>query len=121
MSSASVNVAVIDSGVDGSHPELAGRIAAARSFVPGSPLVDQDGHGTFVAGLIAAQDNDGVGIAGLAPSAAITDATVASAEGGSENITAAIAATPPRASGMRVRRGDLDMRIPFQGRRPGPR
>jgi subtilisin family serine protease len=59
-------VAVIDSGIDGTHPEFAGRIAGARSFVGGNPLTDQQGHGTFVAGLIAAQTNNGVGIAGMA-------------------------------------------------------
>ncbi len=64
---AAVRVAVIDSGVDARHPELRGRIAAAKSFVKGSPLVDTQGHGTFVAGLIAARTNDGIGIAGLAP------------------------------------------------------
>ena len=52
---APVRVAVIDSGVDGTHPELAGRIAASRTFVGGSALVDQFGHGTMVAGEIAAE------------------------------------------------------------------
>jgi subtilisin family serine protease len=59
-----VRVAVIDSGIDGGHPEFAGRIAAARSFVGGSALVDTQGHGTAVAGEIgAALDNEN-GIAG---------------------------------------------------------
>jgi serine protease len=78
---AAVRVAVIDSGVDGTHPELKGRIAAARSFVPGSALVDAEGHGTFVAGLIAAQTNDAVGMAGLAPPAELLVAKVVGAEG----------------------------------------
>ena len=56
-----VCVAVIDSGIDGTHPELEDRIAASRSFVGGSALTDQQGHGTFVAGLIAAQVNNGRG------------------------------------------------------------
>lgn len=78
---AAVRVAVIDSGIDGTHPELAPRIAAARSFVGGSPRVDTQGHGTFVAGLIAAGANDGVGIAGLAPSAELVVAKVVSSTG----------------------------------------
>ena len=61
-----VHVAIIDSGIDGSHPEFANRISDARSFVGGSPLTDQFGHGTFVAGLIAATTNTGTGIAGIA-------------------------------------------------------
>ena len=73
---AAVRVAVIDSGVDGTHPELRGRIAAAKSFVKGSATVDTEGHGTFVAGLIAARTNDGIGIAGLAPPAQLLIAKV---------------------------------------------
>ena len=45
-----VLVAVVDSGIDGGHPEFKGRIAAAKSFVGGKALVDSVGHGTFVAG-----------------------------------------------------------------------
>ena len=59
-------IAVIDSGIDGSHPEFAGKIAAHRSFVGGSALTDSQGHGTLVAGLIAAQTNNAVGVAGIA-------------------------------------------------------
>jgi len=73
---AGVRVAVIDSGVDGSHPELAGRIVGSRSFVGGSALTDQQGHGTFVAGLIAAQTNNGAGTAGIAPPAQLLVAKV---------------------------------------------
>ncbi|MFO7572454.1 MAG: S8 family serine peptidase [Gaiellaceae bacterium] len=71
-----VRVAVIDSGVDVSHPELAGKVVAARSFVGGSARVDALGHGTFVAGLIAAGVDNGIGIAGLAPSAELMVAKV---------------------------------------------
>jgi subtilisin family serine protease len=60
-----VKVAVIDSGVDASHPELAGRIDGARSFVDNQPYKDAQGHGTFVAGVIAAESNNALGIAGI--------------------------------------------------------
>ena len=72
----SVAVAVIDSGVDASHPDLAGKILDARSFVGGSPRVDTLGHGTFVSGLVAAGVDNGIGIAGLAPSAELLVAKV---------------------------------------------
>jgi Subtilase family len=62
---APVKVAIVDSGVDGLHPELAGRIVLARSFVGGSATTDQQGHGTFVAGMIAAATNNQQGIAGI--------------------------------------------------------
>jgi len=78
---APVRVAVIDSGIDGTHPELLGRIAASKSFVAGPATVDTQGHGTFVAGLIAAQANDGVGIAGLAPPAELLVAKVVGLQG----------------------------------------
>jgi hypothetical protein len=61
-----VRVAIIDSGIDGDHPEFLGRVVDAKSFVGGDPRTDQQGHGTFVAGLIAANLNNGQGIAGMA-------------------------------------------------------
>ena len=70
-----VPVGVIDSGVDLSHPDLAGSVLDAKSFVGGS-VQDTLGHGTFVAGLIAAQHDNGVGIAGLAPSSQLLVAKV---------------------------------------------
>ena len=72
----SIPVAVIDSGVDAGHPDLAGKILDAKSFVGGSARVDTFGHGTFVAGLIGAQHDNGIGIAGLAPSAQLLVAKV---------------------------------------------
>ncbi len=78
---APVRVAVIDSGIDATHPELVGRIVASKSFVAGPATVDTQGHGTFVAGLIAAQANDGVGIAGLAPPAELLVAKVVGPQG----------------------------------------
>jgi hypothetical protein len=71
-----ITVAVIDSGVDASHPELAGRILDTRSFVGGSARMDPLGHGTFVAGILAAGVDNGIGIAGLAPSADLLVAKV---------------------------------------------
>ena len=77
---APVRVAVIDSGIDLGHPEFAGRIAAARSFVAGS-VQDTNGHGTFVAGEIAAALGNGQGIAGIAFPAQLVVAKVLRAGG----------------------------------------
>ncbi len=79
----SVKVAIIDSGIDAFHPELADRIDDAQSFVPDSPNPRQDsiGHGTFVAGLIAAQLNNGAGIAGIGFSTRLLIAKVVRADG----------------------------------------
>jgi hypothetical protein len=70
-----VRVAIIDSGIDTGHPEFAGRIALARSFVGGS-VADTDGHGTFIAGEIAADLNNSEGIAGIAFNAQLLVAKV---------------------------------------------
>ena len=78
---APVNVAVVDSGIDGGHPEFAGRIALAKSFVGGSALTDEQGHGTFVAGEIAASIDNGVGIAGIAFPAQLLIAKVVDKDG----------------------------------------
>ncbi|MFE3455029.1 S8 family serine peptidase [Nonomuraea sp. NPDC059194] len=48
-----VTVAVLDTGVDATHPDLAGKIVEARSFVPDETAKDGHGHGTHVASTIA--------------------------------------------------------------------
>ena len=72
---APVRVAVIDSGVDLGHPDLQRRIVLAKSFVGGSAQ-DTRGHGTIVAGVIAAELDNATGIAGLAPAAELLVAKV---------------------------------------------
>jgi len=61
-------VAVIDTGIDASHPDLAGRVQQTRNFVDGDHgQFERDRHGTEVAGVIAAVSNNGRGIVGVAP------------------------------------------------------
>ena len=62
-------VGVVDTGIRDSHIDLAGRVIAAKNFAVGYPdalVADRDGHGTHVAGIVAARSNDGVGISGVA-------------------------------------------------------
>ncbi|WP_399553183.1 type VII secretion-associated serine protease mycosin [Streptomyces sp. gCLA4] len=75
-SGASVRVAVIDTGVDRANPQLSGAIdvGAGKDFVDpkgGDGTTDTIGHGTKVAGLIAARPQQGTGFVGLAPDATI--------------------------------------------------
>jgi subtilisin family serine protease len=61
-----VNVAIIDTGIDDSHPELADNYKGGINLVDGAqPPVDEHGHGTHVAGTIGAQSN-GAGVVGVA-------------------------------------------------------
>jgi hypothetical protein len=63
-----VRVAIVDTGIDDRHPDLAGRIAEYVNLVDdAAPPVEA--HGTAVAGVIAATANNGEGIVGVAPSA----------------------------------------------------
>ncbi|MFD5490733.1 type VII secretion-associated serine protease mycosin [Streptomyces virginiae] len=73
---ASVRVAVIDTGVDRANPQLSGAIdvGAGKDFVDpkgGDGATDTVGHGTKVAGLIAARPQEGTGFVGLAPDATL--------------------------------------------------
>ncbi|HWH31170.1 MAG TPA: S8 family serine peptidase [Egibacteraceae bacterium] len=87
---ARVRVAVIDSGILGSHPDLAPNVTEDQVSTAGGTAtvtglrVDNDpcnaGHGTFVAGVLGATGDDGLGIAGVAWDVSIVDVSALSAE-----------------------------------------
>ncbi|HEY0866967.1 MAG TPA: S8 family serine peptidase [Fimbriimonas sp.] len=61
-----VRVAVIDTGVDYEHPELTGKVVLGRDYAnDDDDPMDDEGHGTHVAGIIGARPNNGIGIAGV--------------------------------------------------------
>jgi subtilisin family serine protease len=63
---ASVVIAVIDSGVDSTHPDLASKLVAGWNFVGNNAdTSDVLGHGTAVAGTVAAASNNNIGVAGV--------------------------------------------------------
>jgi subtilisin family serine protease len=65
-----VRVAIIDSGIDEAHPDLAQAVLAHANFVDGQAWVAEL-HGTAVAGLVAARADNGIGIVGVAPDASL--------------------------------------------------
>lgn len=63
-----VRIAVIDTGIDVHHPDLAGRVRAIRNFIDrDAARFESDRHGTEVAGVIAALADNSLGIVGVAP------------------------------------------------------
>ena len=67
-----VKIAIVDTGLDASHPELAGSVASLENFVDESePQTAGEVHGTAVAGVIASAADNGIGIVGVAPEARI--------------------------------------------------
>ena len=100
---AGVSVAVIDTGLDTTHPDLAGRVAAGGfDFVANSATVtDPNGHGTHVTGLIAA-NRDGTGMHGVAYGAQVVPLRFLNAAGSGTSNDAALAYNRAVALGVRI-------------------
>ncbi|MGE0610279.1 MAG: S8 family peptidase [Pirellulales bacterium] len=107
-----VKVAVLDTGIDADHPDLGDAIEAARDFTAsrGGPI-DRNGHGTHVAGTIAARQND-VGVVGVAPDCRLIVAKVLGDDGSGSD--AAIA----RGIGWAVESGADILSMSFGSRQP---
>jgi subtilisin family serine protease len=79
---AAAPVAVLDTGVDGSHPDLTGQLLPGYDFINGdSDPSDDHGHGTRMSGIVSAVWNNAEGIAGVAPNAPILPVKVLGADG----------------------------------------
>ena len=82
---AGVTIAVLDTGADLSHPDLQGKLVGGTDYVKvgdgcAGPQ-DENGHGTHVAGIAAANTGNGIGVAGVAPDAKVMPVRVLDAEG----------------------------------------
>lgn len=83
-------VAVVDTGIDAAHPDLAGRILPGYDFVSGdSTPQDGNGHGTHVSGIIAADADNGIGVDSVAPGASILPVRVLDDSGSGDDATVA--------------------------------
>jgi subtilisin family serine protease len=101
--SPNVVVAVLDTGVDLSQPDLQG------AFVPGYDFVNNDadpsddlGHGTAVAGIVAARSGNGLGGAGFCPRCSVMPLKVAGADGSASEANVASGITWATEHGARV-------------------
>ncbi|HEX8648583.1 MAG TPA: S8 family serine peptidase [Thermoleophilaceae bacterium] len=86
-------VAVIDSGVNAAHPDLAARLLPGRDFVQDDDTPqDTDGHGTHVTGIVVANKENGAGISSVAPAATVLPLRVLGEDGSgsTEDVAAAI-------------------------------
>lgn len=81
LSGAGVRVAIVDTGIDGTHADLHDRVALQQDF-SGAGERDDVGHGTHVAGIVA---GGGTVYRGVAPGAALVIAKALSASGGTED------------------------------------
>jgi subtilisin family serine protease len=99
---AGVTVAVVDTGLDVSHPDLDGRVLPEIDLLPDvTPLPEQNAHGTRVASLIAGALN-GVGMAGVAPQASILPVAALDPSGVGDSSTVAAAIIAAADAGARV-------------------
>jgi thermitase len=96
-----VVIAVVDTGLDSSHPDLASKVVGEYSYV-GRSAKDDFGHGTHVAGIAAAATNNNVGIAGMCPNCGILSVKVLDAQGSGYMSDVAAGITYAASHGARV-------------------
>jgi thermitase len=100
---AGVIIAILDSGVDGTHPDLAPQMVPGYNFYDNNTnTADANGHGTAVAGVAAAATNNALGVAGVAGQARIMPVRIADANAYAYYSTIAKGVTYAADNGARV-------------------
>lgn len=98
-----VTIAILDSGVDPAHPDLAAKLVPGYNFYDNNTnTVDVYGHGTKVAGAAAALTNNAVGVAGVAGASRIMPLRISSTTGGATYSNMARAVTWAADNGAKV-------------------
>ncbi|MFJ2911330.1 S8 family serine peptidase [Streptomyces sp. NPDC087228] len=112
-------VAVLDTGIDATHPDVKDRILETKSFVPGEEVVDKNGHGTHVASTIAGSGAASEGVnKGVAPGAGLIVGKVLSNEGSGADSGIIEAMEWAKAEGADVVSMSLGSSIPDDGSDP---
>lgn len=111
---AGVLIAIIDTGVDLEHPDLAGKVVPGLSLAGGGPPDDTHGHGTLIAGIAAASTGNGEGIASVAPDAGILPVRVFD-QGGSATSSRVARAIRFAVDAAAARRSRLVLNLSFVG------
>jgi subtilisin family serine protease len=105
-------VAVVDTGVQADHPDLVGQVVGGYDYYAGdSDPSDENGHGTHVAGTIAARANNGEGVVGVAPDAKLLAYRALGPEGAAPASTVAKAFIGAGQAGVRIVSASLGTRF----------
>jgi len=109
-----IRVAILDTGIDQDHEDLQNKVIESINFSSSGTAYDVYGHGTHVAGIIAAEANNGRGIAGIAPFARLLNIKVADDRGRCESSAVAQGIIWATDHGARVINLSLEIKNPSQ-------
>jgi Subtilase family len=111
-----VTIAVIDSRIEGQHPDLIGQLAFDQDFVTRHPAVAER-HGTAVAGIIAAKADNSIGIAGVAPNARLMGLRACWQQPGAAGVTVCDTLSLARALTFAIEHGAQVINLSLSGPR----